>query len=112
MSPAQLSYQRYDNFLLGEDFGKLHHPAQILLAEARAILLNQLSRHRYDNLLTISGPFFAENFIDDPFANAPVKQGKAGVDGCGDLSTCLSDDLANIFDQGRRDCADSIASCG
>ena len=112
MSPAQLSYQRYDNFLLGEDFGKLHHPAQILLAEARAILLNQLSRHRYDNLLTISGPFFAENFIDDPFANAPVKQGKAGVDGCGDASTCLSDDLANIFDQDRRDCADSIASCG
>src|SRR5712664_545367 len=78
MSPAQLSYQRYDNFLLGENFGKLHHPAQILLAKAWAILLNQLSRHRYDNLLTISGPFFAENFIDDPFANAPVKQGKAG----------------------------------
>ena len=109
MSPAQLSYQRYDNFLLGEDFGKLHHPAQILLAEARTIFLNQLSRHRYDNLLTISGPFFAENFIDDPFANAPVKQGKAGVYGCGDASTCLSDDLANIFDQDRRDCADSIA---
>jgi hypothetical protein len=41
-------------------------------------------RYRYDNLLTISGSFFAENFIDDPFANAPVKQGKAGVDGCGD----------------------------
>jgi hypothetical protein len=69
-------------------------------------------RYRYDNLLTISGSFFAENFIDDPFANAPVKQGKAGVDGCGDGSTCLSDDLANIFDQGRRDYADSIASCG
>jgi hypothetical protein len=76
MSPAQLSYQRYDNFLLGEDFCKLYHPAQILLAEARAILLNQLSRHRYDNLLTISGPFFAKNFIDDLFANAPVKLGR------------------------------------
>ena len=34
--------------------------------------------------MTISGPFFAENFIDDPFANTPVKQGKAGVDGCSD----------------------------
>src|SRR5260370_8908279 len=102
MSPAQLSYQRYDNFFLGEDFGKLHHAAQILLAEARAILLNQLSRHRYDNLLTISGPFFAENFIDDPFANAPIKQGKADVDGCCDASAYLSGDLPSIFDHDRR----------
>jgi hypothetical protein len=73
MSPAQLSYQRYDNFLLGKDFGKLHHPAQILLAKAGAELLNQLSRQRYDNLLTVGGPLFAENFVDDSFANAPVR---------------------------------------
>jgi hypothetical protein len=111
MSPAQLSYQRYDNFLLGKDFGKLHHPAQILLAKAGAELLNQLSRQRYDNLLTVGGPLFAENFVDDPFANAPLKEGKAGVDGGSDASTCLTDDLANIFDQDRRDCAESVACC-
>jgi hypothetical protein len=44
--PAHLSYQRYDNFLLGKDFGKLHQPAQILLAEPRAELLNQLPRQQ------------------------------------------------------------------
>jgi hypothetical protein len=88
-----LSYQRYDNFLLGEDFGKLHHSTQILFSAARAELLSQLSRQRYGNLLTISGPLFAENFVDDLFAIALVKQGKSGVNGGSDASTCLTEDL-------------------
>jgi hypothetical protein len=105
----KLSYQRYDNVLLREDLGELHHAAQVLLAKARAELLYQLSRQLYDNLLTVGGPFFAENFIDDPFADAPVEQGKAGVDGGGNTPTGLSDDLADIFDQDRRDCVQSVA---
>jgi hypothetical protein len=87
----------------------LHHPAQVLLAKARAELLRQLSRQRYDNLLTVGGPLLAQNFIDDPFTDAPVEQGKAGVDGRGDASTRLTDDLANIFEQDRWDYAESIA---
>jgi len=43
VGPAQLSYQRYDNFLVGKYLGELDHAAQILFAEAGAMLLNQLS---------------------------------------------------------------------
>jgi len=93
----------------GEDFGKLHHLAQVLLTKARAELLRQLSRQQYDNLLTVDGPLLAQHFMDDPFADAPVEQGKAGVDGRGDASTRLTDDLANIFEQDRWDYAESIA---
>jgi hypothetical protein len=73
MGPTQLSYQRYDNLFLGKDLGKLHHPAQIFLAEAWAMLVNQLSCQRYDNLLAVHGSFLAQNLIDDPFADAPIE---------------------------------------
>jgi hypothetical protein len=53
--------------------GKLHHPAQIFLAEAWAMLVNQLSCQRYDNLLAVRSSFLAENFIDDPFADPPIE---------------------------------------
>jgi hypothetical protein len=32
--PTELSYQRYDNLLVGKDLGELDHAAQILFAEA------------------------------------------------------------------------------
>jgi hypothetical protein len=50
---------------------------------------------------------------DDPFAHTPLKQAKAGVNGCG-VATLRG--AAPIiwrisFDQGGRDCDESIAGC-
>src|ERR1700678_2016471 len=111
MGPAQLSYQRYDNLFLGEDFGKLHHPAQVLLTEARAILQNQLSCQQYDNLPAVSCSFFAENLINDSLADAPVQQRKTCVDSGGNTLSCLRDELAKILDQGWRYHADLVPHC-
>jgi hypothetical protein len=77
---------------LGEDFGKPHHPAQILLAKAGAELLNQLSPQRYENLLAIRCPLFAKNFVGDPFANAPLNILPSVTKGRGFLSSRLSRD--------------------
>lgn len=41
--PAQLSPQCGDNSLVGKRLGELDHPAQVLLAEATAVALLQLS---------------------------------------------------------------------
>lgn len=105
MSPTQLSYQRYDNFFTGEDLGELHHSPQILFAETRTVLLNQLSR-RYDNLLAVSRSLFAENLMDDPFTDAPIEQSKSSVYRCGNALSFLRNELAKILDQDRRDRAD------
>jgi hypothetical protein len=50
---------------------------------------------------------------DDPFANALLKQAKAGVNGCGvaTLRGAVPVIWRISFDQGGRDCVESIAGC-
>ena len=93
MGRAQLSYQRYDNLLLREDFCKLNHAAKILLGEAGSTLFHQLSRQRYDNLAAIGSAFFAKHFFGDAFTDAPVEQRQPRIDRDNNSSTCLGDEL-------------------
>jgi serine/threonine protein kinase len=88
-----LSYQRYDNLLLREDFCKLNHAAKILLGEAGSMLFHQLSRQRYDNLAAIGSAFFAKHFFGDAFTDAPVEQRQPRIDRDNNSSTCLGDEL-------------------
>jgi hypothetical protein len=39
----------------------------------------QLSYQRYESLATEGRAIFAKDFVNDPFADAPVQQGKSGV---------------------------------
>src|SRR5438309_630995 len=50
MSPGQLSYQRYDNLLIRENFGELDHAAKVFLRVPAAELGFQMSPQCSDNL--------------------------------------------------------------
>jgi hypothetical protein len=67
-----LSYQRYDNVLIREDLGKLHHAAQILLGEPAAVGAGQFLRQGRNNLLAVSRALALQHLSVDPLSDAPV----------------------------------------
>ena len=94
MRPAHLPYQRYDNFLLGKDLGKLHHPAQILLAEPRADLLSLLPRQQIVHVDIDA--FYAIKLLQR-FARKAYVPGKGvSTDGLGKLMQIFVVDLCRL----------------
>jgi hypothetical protein len=56
------------------------------LQKLRHRVLSQFLRQRRKNLLSVLCTFSFENFLIDPFANAPVKRGQSGIYGAS--NTC------------------------
>jgi len=70
---TQLSYQQYDDLLLREYLGKLHHAAQTHLLETASEFGYQLSREGYDNPLAIAGSRLTEDIAADRSCSHPPK---------------------------------------
>ncbi len=82
-----MSYQRYDNLLIGINLGELNHPAQVFLSEAESKLGFQSSRQCRDDFGPIFRALFFQDLSPDAVANLPVEQREAGIDSLGDPTT-------------------------
>lgn len=94
MGPAQLSQQRCDNLLVGKLLGELHHPAQVLLAEAAPELGFQVLAQRRDELRTILGPLAHKDVPVDACAHLPIKLDLHGINDLGGLPAHRPDQIA------------------
>jgi hypothetical protein len=105
-----MSYQRYDNFVVGKDLGELDDPPEILLREAAAELALQPYRQRRDDPLAVLGPLLLQDLPSDTVAHLPIQQREAGVDRLSDVLPRRKNELADVVQQVARDRGDRQAS--
>src|SRR3954453_23185752 len=77
--PSQLSQQCRDNLLVRERLRKLHHPSQVLLAEAPPEFGRQLPGQRRNNFFTLSCALLLEDVFPNPAPKPPVQHDEGGV---------------------------------
>src|SRR5690606_30748196 len=93
-----------ENSLVGEGGGELHHPAQVLLGKAAAVLLHQLRRQVRQDFLAIGAPAPVQDLRTDSLADAPVKHRQLAIHRRGGALARRLDQCPDVAQQRRRCC--------
>ena len=87
-----------DNFFIGESLCEQDHGCQVALREPPSELGAQFCRQCLQNLLSVLGALFPQDFPADPGSDLPVERGERCVHRCPDRLACGDDQPAHLAD--------------
>ena len=96
VAPTQLLRQCRNNSFVRERLGKSHHPREVCLTEATAILTGQFFRQCLKNLSAVFRTVVPEHILSNPFADVPVQSDQGRVHRAGRLLPRRFDQRAKV----------------